>query len=96
MIDEVIFCFEQDSRCAATILSSPAATKTLPRVVSANILSGSTKIATKSRKNVIKTKGGSYKKHFLTEIFGSVSYRAPSIFPKNSVYIGVIFKVAKI
>ena len=41
--------------------------------------------------------GGAYKKHFLTQIFGIVSYRGPHrFFPKNGLYIGVIFKVAKI
>ena len=40
---------------------------------------------------------GGYKKHFLPNIFGSVSYRGPHrFFPKNRLYIGVIFKVAKI
>ena len=41
--------------------------------------------------------GGPYKKHFLTQFFGTVSYRGPhQFFPKNHLYIGVIFKVAKI
>ena len=41
--------------------------------------------------------GGPYKKHFLTQFFGTVSYRGPHrFFPKNGLYIGVIFKVAKI
>ena len=40
---------------------------------------------------------GPYKKHFLTKISGSVSYRGPiDFFPKNRLYIGVIFKQAKI